>query len=238
MQLTSKPAISIRALCSYPDLDAAVALQREVWGYGDLDVDSQAMLTVASRFAGQLIGAFDQDALIGFTLAFATVPPGRLHSHRAGVHPDYQNCGIGRKLKLAQREDALAKGIPIIQWTFDPLQSRNAYLNLVRLGGISRAYIPNLYGVTTSPLHGGLPTDRLLIEWHLESERVLRVLSGEMIRPGNNIREVRLPAPKHGDRAMVQANLREQFTASFNEGYVITGFHEDCDSHIYVLERL
>jgi predicted GNAT superfamily acetyltransferase len=230
--------ISIRSLLSHEELDKAVELQREVWGYRDLEVDSRSILTVAARFAGQTLGAFDQDRLIGFSLAFATLPLGRLHSHRVGIHPEYQNLGVGRTLKLAQRTDALAKGIELIQWTFDPLQTRNAYFNLVRLGGIATTYIPNLYGITTSPLHGGLPTDRLLIEWHLKSDRVQRALAGEPPVLGKDVREIRLPAPSQRVDPAAQAVVREQFLAHFNEGYVASDFRKDSDSHIYILERL
>jgi predicted GNAT superfamily acetyltransferase len=230
--------ISIRPLLSHEELDKAVALQREVWGYLDLEVDSRAILTVASRFAGQVIGAFDQDRLVGFSLAFATLPLGRLHSHRVGIHPGYQNLGIGRRLKLAQRLDSLARGIELIQWTFDPLQPRNAYFNLVRLGGIARTYIQNLYGVTTSPLHGGLPTDRLLIEWHLESDRVQHILAGAPAVSSEDSREIRLPPPSQPIDAAAQALVREQFLSHFSEGYVACGFREESNSHIYILERL
>jgi predicted GNAT superfamily acetyltransferase len=238
MTSSSQPEINIRPLRTHEELDGAVSLQRSVWGYLDLEVDSRSMLTVASRFAGQTLGAFDQDRLIGFSLAFATLPVGRLHSHRVGVHPDYQNLGVGRKLKLAQRADAIARGIGTIQWTFDPLQSRNAYFNIVRLGGIARTYIPNLYGITTSPLHGGLPTDRLLIEWNLQSNRVNQILAGEPIVHCNDSLEIRLPPPIGRTDSTAQAALREQFVDYFSKGYVACGFRKEIDTHIYVLEKL
>ena len=235
--------IGVRPLLSHEDLDKAVTLQRQVWGYNDLEVDSRTILTVATRFAGQVLGAFDQDRLIGFSLAFATLPLGRLHSHRVGIHPDYQNLGIGRMLKLAQRAEALARDIDLIQWTFDPLQPRNAYFNLVRLGGIAKAYIPNLYGITTSPLHGGLPTDRLLVEWRLQSDRVQRILAGETPvfskdDASRDAREIRLPEASQRADPTAQAKLREQFLECFNEGYAACNFRKESDSHIYILERL
>jgi predicted GNAT superfamily acetyltransferase len=238
MSLSRQSEIYIRPLLGHEDLDEAVALQREVWGYLDLEVDSRTILTVASRFAGQVLGAFDQDHLVGFSLAFATLPLGRLHSHRVGIHPDYQNFGIGRRLKLAQRLDSLARGIELIQWTFDPFQPRNAYFNLVRLGGIAKAYVQNLYGVTTSPLHGGLPTDRLLIEWHLQSDRVQRVLAGTPVVSSADIREIRLPPLSQRIDVAAQALVREQFLTHFSEGYVACGFREESNSPIYILERL
>ena len=238
MVSSSQFAINIRSLCEQSDLEAAVSLQRDIWSYKDIDIDSRAMLTGASRFAGQILGAFDRERLIGFALAYATLSFGRLHSHRVGILPEYQNFGIGRKLKLAQREDALARNIAVIQWTFDPLQSRNAYFNLVRLGGIAKTYIPNLYGITTSLLHGGLPTDRLLIEWELESERVRRILAGEAPDASNDVREILLSPHADRSNAAVQDRLREEFLAYLGDGFSVTGFREENGSHIYVLERL
>ena len=246
MTASSHPPITIRPLRTHDELDAAVALQGDVWGYSPLDTDSRALLTVASNFAGQILGAFDPSSpgaktperLVGFALAFACLPFGRLHSHRVGVHPDYQNHSVGRQLKLAQREDALARGVEIVQWTFDPLQQRNAHFNLVRLGAVAVRYLPNLYGITTSPLHAGLPTDRLLVEWNLNSDRVRRVLAGE--RPGNagETREIRLPPPALRSDRNAQAALRENFLRHLSEGYVVSGFREDGDTHSYILEKL
>jgi predicted GNAT superfamily acetyltransferase len=238
MESAVQTAISIRPLRDQFELDAVVALQQAVWGYTDLDVDSRAILTVASRFSGQVLGAFLERRMIGFSLAFATLPFGRLHSHKVGILPEYQNQGIGRKLKLAQREDALARNVSTIQWTFDPLQSRNAHLNLVRLGGIARTYIQNLYGVTTSPLHGGLPTDRLLIEWELESDRVRKILGGEVPPQSDQVYKLRLPPPGERKSPETQARLRSELIARFAENYVLTGFREQGDEQIYVLEKL
>ena len=243
MSPTSHPSITIRPLEGPDELDAAVALQGDVWGYSPLDTDSRAMLTVASRFSGQTLGAFHPadktpERLIGFALAFASLPFGRLHSHRVGVHPDFQNGGVGRQLKLAQREDALARGVEIIQWTFDPLQARNAYFNIVRLGAVAVRYIPNLYGITTSPLHGGLPTDRLLVEWHLESERVKGVLAGNRPVPAAETREIRLPSLAQRSDRNVQAALRSEFLQHLSERYVATGFRDDGSTQTYLLEQL
>src|SRR5207245_11718044 len=92
-----------------------------------------------------------------------------LDTHMIGAHADYRDRRVCRRLKLLQREEALSRGIRLIQWTFDPLELRNAHFNLNRLGAICREYLPNLYGVTTSPLHRGCATDRLLAAWQLDS---------------------------------------------------------------------
>jgi predicted GNAT superfamily acetyltransferase len=236
MSSVTQSGISIRPLLAHEELDGAVVLQRQIWGYHDLEVDSRTILTVATRFAGQVLGAFDQERLVGFSLAFASLPAGHLHSHRVGIHPDYQNRGIGRILKLAQRSDALARGIDVIQWTFDPLQARNAHFNLVRLGAFSRTYIPNLYGVTTSPLHRGLPTDRLLMEWHLQSDRVRRTLAGEQPPLNEGLREIRVSTSQPAD-LRTQTRTREQFQDYFQQGYVACGLRMGPDFHIYVLEH-
>src|SRR5438270_10853013 len=105
-----------------------------------------------------------------------------LHGHMLGVMPEYRDSGIGRLLKLKQREDALARSIELIEWTFDPLETKNAYFNVERLGAIVRRYVCNQYGTTTSHLHGGLPTDRCTAEWWIGSDRVNKVIGGERLQ--------------------------------------------------------
>lgn len=232
-------SIAIRALADLSHVEAAVSLQKTIWGYSDLDTDSRALLVVASRFAGQLLGAFDGDELVGLALSFGAVNlgPPRLHSHRVGVLPAYQNLGIGRLLKLAQREHALSREIETIQWTFDPLQERNAYFNIEKLGGIARRYIPNLYGVTSSPLHGGLPTDRLLIEWDLPSDRVTRVLEGKKPPHASDARRIDIPGAASKTDPSAQLRLREEMQALFGSGYIVTGFMRSEDGCFYLMEK-
>ena len=150
-------------------------LQREAWGFSDLDIVPAATF-IATRWAGGLVlGAFDRDRMIGFAYGFPAYEDGRasIHSHMLAVKPEYRNAQAGFYLKLAQRDFALRKGIDEITWTFDPLQSLNAHLNFAKLGVISRRYIVNFYGETTSsPLHQGFGTDRLWVRWLLTSDRV------------------------------------------------------------------
>jgi predicted GNAT superfamily acetyltransferase len=233
------PLIKIEPLADLEHLDQAVALQKTIWGYRDIDVESRALLVIAGRFIGQALGAFDEGRLIGIALAFFSVSENelRLHSHRVGVLPEYQNQGVGRMLKLAQREDALGRGIRVIQWTFDPLMRRNASFNLEKLGGIGRRYIPNLYGITSSPLHGGLPTDRLLIEWELDSPRVRQILSGT--KPAPAVETIRIEIPdlsQHKDPAL-QLKLRNQMVEKLGLGYAVTGFEKLPDRAFYLLEK-
>ena len=230
--------VQIRPITGIEDLSAAVDLQRTVWGYGDADLDSRTILTIASRFVGHVLGAFDGEALVGFALSFYTQDARRMHSHRVGVLPTYQSQGVGRSLKLAQREIAIAKGMSIIQWTFDPLQRRNAYFNLMSLGGTAHRYLPDFYGSTSSPLHGGLPTDRLLIEWHLETSRVDAALAGRKHRPADKCIHIELPPQDRRYDAAAQARLRQAFEQAFAEGYVATAFTPGTDRDFYTLELL
>jgi predicted GNAT superfamily acetyltransferase len=148
-------------------------------------------------------------------------------------------------LKLAQRDDALARGIALVEWTFDPLEVRNAYFNIVRLGAVMRRFIPNCYGVTESPMHAGLPTDRLVAEWWVDSGRVKAIVAGtaeKALRRGA-VERVALPANigeiKLRDRAAaekIQTGIREKFLRLFAEGYTVTGFDIGDLEANYVLE--
>ena len=149
---------------------------------------------VAKRIGGQVIGAFDGDTQIGFAMSLPGYRDGKpyLHSHMLAVLPQYRNEGIGRRLKLAQRDDAIARGFDLMEWTLNPLEIRNAHLNIARLGAIVRRYEPNFYGPSSSPLQGGLPTDRLYAEWWLRSSRVASICAVRSPNDGNP--GTRLPA--------------------------------------------
>ena len=171
--------IQIRKCTTLPDFHRCVEIQRAVWGESDLETEPYITFVVANQTGGQVLGAFDGPTMVGFTMALVGVRGSTpyLHSHMTGVLPEYRDRKIGRALKLFQREEALSRDIRLIEWTFDPLETRNAHFNLNRLGAIVRTYIPNFYGVTTSPLHRNLPTDRLLAEWHLDSARVIAAIN-------------------------------------------------------------
>ncbi|MHB8301789.1 MAG: GNAT family N-acetyltransferase [Acidobacteriaceae bacterium] len=172
--------VVIRTLHGQEEFDACVHLQQSVWQFPDIDVIPRRMFAVAQAVGGQVFGAWDGEKLAGYALAIPGVRDGKpfLHSHMLAVLPEYRNRGIGVKLKFAQREDALARGIDRIEWTFDPMQVKNAYLNIEKLGAVARRYSIDFYGKSKSPLHGYLPTDRLHAEWWLRSERVLSLMQG------------------------------------------------------------
>jgi predicted GNAT superfamily acetyltransferase len=239
-------AISIRSCASHDELKLCVDLQRRIWNFAEEDVVPSAIFVVAQHTGGHAYCAFDREKAVGFALAFSAEHDGRRlwHSHMVGVLPEYQNRGVGRMLKSHQREEALRAGVPTIEWTFDPLELRNAYFNIARLGAIVRHYIPDCYGSSTSPLHGGLPTDRLVAEWHVGSDRVRDILAGASRSPRTSGLEIPVSARirewrDSGDvRAQeMQSELRNKFTDLFSRGYAVTGFRRGTEHGDYILER-
>ena len=236
-------AIIVRRCDSLEDFQACVALQRDIWGEQDLEVEPSTMFVVAAHTGGQVLGAFDGQILVGFTLALAALRSGApyLHSHMTGVHANYRDRGVGRLLKLFQRDEALSRDIRLIEWTFDPLELRNAHFNLNRLGAICRRYLPNLYGVTTSPLHRGLPTDRLVAEWYLDSPRVTAAIANGLAR-SPSCATIEIPSLivdwKSSDLPRVQAiqaAIREQFCDGFAKGYAAIAVAKADDTSAYHL---
>jgi predicted GNAT superfamily acetyltransferase len=168
----------IRDLHSLEEFQAVVELERAIWGYTDSgDLVTVPVFIITVKRGGILIGAFDSaDRLIGFAFSIVGVKNGRptQWSHMMGVLPEHRRGGLGRRLKLAQRDRALAAGFDLMEWTFDPLQALNAHLNFARLGVVCDEYVRNLYGESTSALHRGTPTDRFVVEWRLREPHVER----------------------------------------------------------------
>src|SRR3954452_7145602 len=166
--------IQVRALTEHAELEEAVRLQREIWGFAEIELLPVRLFVVATKVGGQVFGAFEGHRMIGFLLAIPGMKPGGksyLHSHMMGVLPEYRDRGIGRMLKEEQKADALKRGVSLIEWTFDPLELKNAFFNIERLGAVVRRYVLNQYGTTTSHLHSSLPTDRCIAEWHIQRSR-------------------------------------------------------------------
>jgi predicted GNAT superfamily acetyltransferase len=237
-------SIVIRKCSKLQEFQACVELQREVWGEADLEIEPTTMFVVASLTGGQILGAFDGEKLVGYTLAVVGLREGKsyLHSHQTGVLANYRDRGVGRMLKLFQREEALSRGIRLIEWTFDPLELKNAHFNLNRLGAICREYIANLYGVTTSPLHRGMPTDRLLAEWYLDSSRVVAAIADKSKELKNAAATVELPVAldqwKQQDGAKVrgvQSRICKEFTGWFARGYAAVAVQKRASATAYVL---
>ncbi len=236
--------IQIRKCTTLPDFHRSVEIQRAVWGESDLETEPYTTFVVANQTGGQVLGAFDGPTMVGFTMALVGVrgKTPYLHSHMTGVLPEYRNRKIGRALKLFQREEALSRDIRLIEWTFDPLETRNAHFNLNRLGAIVRTYIPDFYGVTTSPLHRNLPTDRLLAEWHLDSKRVIAAINNLTPDPTEAPAVIHIPqvapassrpAPSQfasvaatsasdSSTSNIQSKLRSEFQAWFSKNHAAT----------------
>ncbi|MEO6802347.1 MAG: GNAT family N-acetyltransferase [Granulicella sp.] len=234
--------LRIASLDQLAHFDRCVEIQIAVWGYSDGDVVPRLVFLLAQRIGGQVMGAFDGDSIVGFAMALPGYREGTpyLHSHMLAVLPAYRNTGLGRRLKLAQRDDALTRGFELMEWTFDPLEIKNAHLNLHRLGAIARRYAPNFYGPSSSPLQGGLPTDRLYAEWWLRSPRVLERLAGTQPSLGAITTRVAVPAaislwkqnPDQRTLAVdLQTSNRIALQSAFAGGLAILDYERDAEGN-------
>jgi predicted GNAT superfamily acetyltransferase len=224
------------------ELQAFVQLQKEVWNFSDAELVPLRMFVVAQKIGGQVIGAFDGEQLVGFAFSIPGFRDGRtyLHSHMLAVRQTYRNSGLGRRLKLLQREDAIARGFELMEWTFDPLEIKNAYLNIEKLGAIARRYTVNQYGITSSPLQGGLPSDRLVAEWWLKSDRVEQLLRTGKMPPFEAAQSISVPeqiyrwkssASTREQAKQTQERNREQFLAAFQSGLAVMGYERDAQGN-------
>ena len=245
--------IEIRVCAGFDELEACVRLQIETWGYDESDVIPRKTYLVAQKIGGQVMGAFDTElsgspaeTMVGFVFSLPGVKTGKngpmayLHSHMLAVKEAYRNRGLGRQLKLEQRLEALSRGIRHIEWTFDPLEIKNAFLNIHRLGATARSYFVDFYGVSSSRLQAGLPTDRLLAEWRLDSPRVQAILEG---RPASSCvveERIQVPACIYAWKASeagreqalaVQLENRQKFQEAFARGLAVVGFSRDADGN-------
>jgi predicted GNAT superfamily acetyltransferase len=237
-RVVTAKSIVIRKCDSLDEKRACVALQKEVWNFSDIELMPLRMFVTAEKIGGQVIGAFSNDGLVGFAMAIPALRSGHcfLYSHMLAVRQQYRNFGLGRRLKLFQREDAIARGFELMEWTFDPLEIKNAYLNIEKLGAIARRYNINQYGIISSPLQGSLPTDRLVAEWWLKSRRVEAVLQKAKNPDVEAVKTISVPAqiydwkahPETRARAQeVQDRNREEFLKAFSRGLAVLGY--DCD---------
>ena len=262
--------IRIRSCEGIGELEACVDLQMETWGYDENEAVPLKTFLLAQKIGGQVMGAFEEidgerepgtegpEKLVGFAMSLPGIktvdgrPIPYLHSHMLAVRPQCRNRGIGAQLKWEQRLEALDRGIRHMEWTFDPLEIKNAFLNIHRLGAICRVYHENFYGVSSSRLQGGLPTDRLLAEWELDSPRVQARLQAHLDRS---------PAADQGieERILVPASIaewkasgaggklalatqlenRRKFLEAFARGLSVVGFTRDAEENgVYELSAL
>ena len=247
--------IEIRSCAGFDELEACVQLQIETWGYDESDVIPRKTFLVAQSIGGQVMGAFDSEnarseekwkSLVGFVFSLPGMKTGKgeprayLHSHMLAVREAYRNRGLGRQLKLEQRLEALSRGIRYMEWTFDPLEIKNAFLNIHRLGATVRSYRVDFYGVSSSRLQGGLPTDRLVAEWRLDSPRVLSALAGHPQEKQVIEERIQVPASIYEwkaselgrERALaVQFENRRKFQQAFSQGLAVIGFVRDAEGN-------
>ena len=237
----SAETVELRNCTTLDDFRACLVLQQEIWGFSDVELVPLRVFSLAPKIGGQVVGAWDGSTMIGFALAIPGSRNGHsyLHSHMVGVREAYRNIGLGRRIKLFQREEAITRGFELMEWTFDPLEIKNSYFNLDRLGAIARRYNINQYGITSSPLQGFLPTDRLVAEWWLTSNQARSVLAG---KPPGFEPELRIVVPAQvyswksqpatrNRAADLQLGNRNQFLTAFSKGLACLGYERDTNGN-------
>ena len=239
--------LRIARLTSFADFDACVDLQQKTWQYSAGEALPRRVFFLAEKLGGLVLGAWDGNVLAAFNLGLPAQRDGigYLHSQMLAVLPEHRNSGLGRRMKLAQRDFAIEQSIHVIEWTYDPLEIKNSFFNLSRLGAISRRYVPDFYGPSSSPLQGGLPTDRLYAEWWVQSPHAERVLRRE---PASEpvLARVSVPAQIYawkadGDRRApeAQSSIRAALQRHFADGLCAIGYQrEDDGTGIFLLGRV
>ena len=237
----------IREATSLQDLDEVTRIQREVWNVEDIDIAGRIQLRASQHAGGSVLVAEAEDGtMAGFAYAFPAFERGRpfWHSDMLAVRKAYRGNKVGQSLKWGQRDEALERGIRRITWTFDPMQRGNAHLNIELLGVTASEYLSNFYGVTSSDLHHGLPTDRLLASWDLESPRVVALSRHETPPRAEGVARVSIPAEwnslvsRDPDLAREeQRRVEKELTSAFARGLVISGFDKAASAYVLTGER-
>ncbi len=246
----TKDKIIIRECDTIKDLTACTRLQREVFALPDIEISPVRHLVVTKHAGGFTLGAFAEDKLVGFVLSVPAFFGSEkfFYSHMTAVSSEFQSYGIGAELKWAQREKALTENIKLIKWTFQPVQARNAFFNLEKLGAIVRRYKPNFYGTdySTSNKQGekiGLDSDRLFAEWNLEDEKVIKLASGEnYVETGKIARTIEIPNDWNyllkTDTEFAkseQTRVKNEFEKAFAENLICKSFVRDEQKPKYLL---
>jgi predicted GNAT superfamily acetyltransferase len=244
--------IEFRECTTVEELSACVELQREVFALPELEISPVRHLIVTKNAGGFILGAFDNDELVGFVLSVPAFLRGEkaFYSHMTAVRESYQSTGVGRRLKWAQRERSLSIGVKFVKWTFEPWKARNAYFNLEKLGAIIPEIHPNFYGIdyataSTGCSRIGLASDRLFAEWHLESDKVIALSQGDLYE---EMREPELAIDVTPDWSEIvaldpaaaleeQERLRREFEIAFSNGVVCEGFRRSETEPKYLFFR-
>jgi predicted GNAT superfamily acetyltransferase len=228
--------MTIRPVIDLFELQKCVDLQRETWGLADIETIPLRMLVTQNRIGGLVLGAFEDEQLIGFLNSMPGIRDGRpyWYSQMLAVAQEYRNRGTGAALKLAQREEARQRGIFLIEWTFDPLESKNAYLNIVKLGVIVRRYYVNLYGATASEVQQGLESDRLVAEWWIDTPQPQVAGDIRRLYIPNDIQALKKQSLKSAQD--VQLRVRQEFLKNFQDDYFVAGFQrgEDWSEYLFM----
>lgn len=242
--------IKIRECQSVEDLTECVALQREVFRLPEIEISPVRHFIVSRQAGGFTLGAFAGDLLVGFVLSVPSFLGNErfFYSHMAAVKKEFQSYGIGARLKWAQREKSLEKEVKFIKWTFQPVQTRNAHFNLEKLGAIVKHYEPNFYGTDYSTQKNpseniGLDSDRLFAEWHLESEKVVKLSKGETFEETGEIaKRIELnfnwdDLVKNDPQTAVaeQNRIKEEFQTAFAEKLIGRRFERNAENFAYLL---
>lgn len=246
----SEPEIIIRECTEVEELGDCVQLQRDVFKLPEIEISPVRHFIVTKNAGGFTLGAYNGDRLVGFVLSVPAFLRGEraFYSHMTAVADEVQGLGIGARLKWSQRVRALELGVKYIKWTFQPVQARNAFFNLEKLGALIRHYEPNFYGTDYMTAHEpdghlGIESDRLFAEWHLESEKVVACSRGErFVERSEPARTIRIP---RNWNEMVKTDLRQaiaeqdrikhEFESAFDSGLVARGFDRSGDSPAYLL---
>ncbi|HVP64089.1 MAG TPA: GNAT family N-acetyltransferase [candidate division Zixibacteria bacterium] len=231
-------ALTLRTCHTVGEFRQVFALQKEVWSFSDAELVPVRIFVVAEKIGGHVIAALEGNEMVAFAFDLPGVRNGHvyLHSHMLAVREQYRNSGIGRRLKMMQRDIALETGIELIEWTFDPLEIKNAFFNVEKLGAIARRYVVNQYGITTSPLQGGLPSDRLVAEWWLRSKRVQTLLehgkhpwvrAEQGVSVPHEIYRWKAEDATRKSAAELQHRNREALQSAFSSGLSVLGYKRD-----------
>lgn len=251
--MMTKPEIEIREATTIEEFKGCVELQRKVFAMPDLEISPVRHLIVSKSAGGYTMAAFDGEKIVGFVLSVPMFYGSEraFYSHMAAVDNDYQNLGIGARLKWAQRTRAMLVGVNYIKWTFQPVQARNAFFNLERLGVSIKTYVPNYYGTDAESsaeqrdAQQGVDSDRLFADWILDSPKVVALSKGETFAEKSEVART-IEIPPNWNKLVVedtaraiaeQERVKREFEEAFAEGLIAKGFERSETHPKYLLYK-